>query len=134
MANRGTRRELTGSGKGIDVGDVHVLQPRQMKLVDVGRRSALLIRTAAGDYFALSNLCAHQGVDLSAGILTGHWLAGEVGEYTFIDDAEVLRCPRHGYEYDVRSGRSWFDPASVRIRSYDVRVEDGRLIVEVPGG
>ena len=36
----------------------------------------------------------------------------------------MLRCPWHGWEFDIRTGQSWFDPARVRVRSYDVTVTD----------
>jgi len=117
-----------------DAGDVNVLQSGQMKSFRFGRRTFLLARSADGRYHALANLCAHQGVDLGAGVLTGHWLPSRPGEYIYVDDAEVLRCPRHGYEYDVNSGRSWFAPETVRIKVYDVSIRTGRVIVELPAG
>jgi len=39
-----------------------------------------------------------------------------------------LRCPWHGWEYDIKTGQSWVDPASVRVRSYDVEVASGAQI------
>jgi 3-phenylpropionate/trans-cinnamate dioxygenase ferredoxin subunit len=42
-----------------------------------------------------------------------------------------MRCPWHGWEFDIASGRSLFDPDGVRVRNYPVTVEDGTVIVEL---
>jgi hypothetical protein len=44
----------------------------------------------------------------------------------------MLRCPWHGWEYDIRSGQSWCDPQDVRIKSYEVTVEPGERIAKGP--
>jgi 3-phenylpropionate/trans-cinnamate dioxygenase ferredoxin subunit len=36
---------------------------------------------------------------------------------------EVIKCPWHGWEFDLRTGRSVFNPHRVRVRAYDVTVE-----------
>ena len=43
-----------------------------------------------------------------------------------------LRCPWHGWEYDIRTGQSWCDPKSVRARQYQVTVEAGAELVKGP--
>jgi 3-phenylpropionate/trans-cinnamate dioxygenase ferredoxin subunit len=35
---------------------------------------------------------------------------------------EFLRCPWHHWEFDLRTGRSWFDPGKTRVRRYPVDV------------
>jgi len=52
-----------------------------------------------------------------------------VGEYQLKEVDLVLKCPWHGYEYDVRSGCAPFDPRR-RLRQVDVREEDGLILVE----
>ena len=37
---------------------------------------------------------------------------------------EILRCPWHGWEFDMRTGQSWFDPERTRVRRYEVEVVD----------
>ena len=41
---------------------------------------------------------------------------------------KFLRCPWHGWEYDIKTGQSWVDPSSVRVRSYEVEVAQGAEI------
>jgi hypothetical protein len=40
-----------------------------------------------------------------------------------------VRCPWHGWEFDVRTGQSWFDPVQVRVRKYNVVVTSGSEII-----
>jgi nitrite reductase/ring-hydroxylating ferredoxin subunit len=49
-------------------------------------------------------------------------------------DGEIVRCPWHGWEFDITDGRSVFNPHRVRARSYDVFVEAGEAAdaAEVP--
>ena len=37
---------------------------------------------------------------------------------------EIIRCPWHAWEFDLRTGASWFDPERKRVRSYEVEVVD----------
>ena len=40
----------------------------------------------------------------------------------------MLRCPWHGWEFDVRTGQSWFDPKQVRVKCYEVVVAPGSAV------
>jgi nitrite reductase/ring-hydroxylating ferredoxin subunit len=113
-----------------DVGPEDMLQAGQMCLVTDLRRPVLLVRSANGAYHAVHPLCPHHGVNLSGGRLSGHFLPSEVGEYVYEDTAEVVRCPRHGYEFDVKTGRSCF-LSDLRIKSFPIRVVSGRVMVEL---
>jgi nitrite reductase/ring-hydroxylating ferredoxin subunit len=53
-------------------------------------------------------------------------LKGPLGEGRL--EGPVLSCPWHGWQYDVRTGENEFDRA-IRLRTYDVRVEDGEVQV-----
>ena len=52
------------------------------------------------------------------------------GEYEVVREGEIVRCPWHGWEFDILSGRSWFNPHKLRVRTYDVVVE--REIAKLP--
>ena len=45
---------------------------------------------------------------------------------------EFLRCPWHGWEFDIRTGQSWCDPNSVKARPFAVTVEPGENLVKGP--
>jgi nitrite reductase/ring-hydroxylating ferredoxin subunit len=53
------------------------------------------------------------------------------GEVVYESAGRVLQCPWHGWSYDVTSGRSLFDPDRVRVRTYPVRVEGDRVVVDL---
>ena len=42
----------------------------------------------------------------------------------------MVKCPWHGWEFDIRTGKSWCDPGSVRVRQYTVVVKPGTELVE----
>jgi 3-phenylpropionate/trans-cinnamate dioxygenase ferredoxin subunit len=44
----------------------------------------------------------------------------------------LLRCAWHGWEFDMRTGQSWFDPARVKVRTYPVVTEDGEPLAKGP--
>ncbi len=54
------------------------------------------------------------------------------GQYRLERKGEILRCPWHGWEFDIRSGQSWCDPKRIRTRSYQVGVKEGSDLVKGP--
>jgi nitrite reductase/ring-hydroxylating ferredoxin subunit len=110
------------------VGTVDEIEPGGKKIVDVGGRS-IGIYNVNGEYFALLNRCPHQAGPLCNGLNYGFLKSGAVGEYEYSRPGEIVRCPWHGWEFDVRTGQSWFDPVQVRVRRYNVVVTRGSEIV-----
>ena len=45
---------------------------------------------------------------------------------------ELVKCPWHGWMFDVRTGQSWCDPGRVFVRRFDVSVEPGEALVQGP--
>ena len=50
----------------------------------------------------------------------------------YLGKGEIIRCPWHGWEFDIRTGQSYCDPGRVGTRIYPVAVEGGDTIVEGP--
>jgi nitrite reductase/ring-hydroxylating ferredoxin subunit len=107
------------------------LPPGSRKTVTIGGRP-IVIFNIGGELFALLDRCPHQGGPLSQGRLTGLVEAPEPGKYCFSRTGEILRCPWHGWEFDVRTGKSWCDPARIRTKTYNVAIEPGSQIIEGP--
>jgi len=97
------------------------IAPGQRKIVDVAGR-AIGVFNIDGEYFAVRNRCPHQGGPVCEGYLTGFLKSSVPGEYTYTRRGEILRCPWHGWEFDVKTGQSWLDPKRVRAKSYQVSV------------
>jgi len=84
----------------------------QARHVKIGKRDIALVR-AAGEYFALSNVCRHAFAPLAEGFADGY----------------QLMCPWHGWRYDVRDGTT--DHPDSDVRTYPVTVRDGEVFVRV---
>jgi 3-phenylpropionate/trans-cinnamate dioxygenase ferredoxin subunit len=85
-----------------------------------------------GEYFALLNRCPHQGGELCKGTLVGMVTSNEPGKFDYSRAGELLKCPWHGWAYDIRTGQSWCDPDDTKVKSYDVTVEPGAALVKGP--
>ena len=109
------------------VATVEEIPPGARKIVEVAGRS-IGVFNVDGEYFALRNRCPHQGGPLCSGKLAGLVQSTTPGDYSYSRPGEMLRCPWHGWEYDIRTGQSWWDPGRTRVRSYDVTIEAGRQI------
>jgi len=102
---------------------------RKLMMID-GRPIAVF--NIKGELFALLNRCPHQGGSLVDGHLIGLVEAPEPGRYCYSRPGEILRCPWHGWEFDVRTGKSWCEPSRIRTKAYEIAVEAGRQLVEGP--
>lgn len=99
-------------GKYVKVCRVDDLADGAAKSVAVGGRALILARSD-GRIFALDNLCTHDGGDLSEGRI----LAGQI------------QCPRHGALFNLKTGDATQMPAVVGINTYDVKTENGDVLV-----
>ena len=105
------------------IGTVNEIPPGERKIVDVNGRS-IGVYNVAGEFFAIRNRCPHKGGPLCEGRTAGFMKCDRPGApYEYLRKGEIVRCPWHGWEYDLKSGQSWVDPASVRVRSYDGGIE-----------
>jgi len=104
------------------VARVDEIPPGKRKIVEIAGRS-IGVFNINGEFFALRNRCPHQGGPLCIGPLGGFVSSTGPGDYSVSRRGEILRCPWHGWEFDIRTGKSWFDPQRIRVRSYDVSVE-----------
>jgi 3-phenylpropionate/trans-cinnamate dioxygenase ferredoxin subunit len=113
-----------------DVCGAEELPPGACKIVEVGGRS-IGVFNVNGEYRALLNLCPHGGAPLCRGTVTGMSSAAEPGiAVEWVREGEILRCPWHGWEYEIETGRTVTEPA-LRVKTFPVEVENGRVMVAV---
>jgi nitrite reductase/ring-hydroxylating ferredoxin subunit len=93
------------------VASVDDIAPGTSKVVDINGR-AIGIFNVNGEFFALLNRCPHAAAELCKGT--------------------IIRCPWHGWEFEIRSGQSYCDPRKTRARKFDVKVEPGETLVKGP--
>jgi nitrite reductase/ring-hydroxylating ferredoxin subunit len=96
--------------------------PGERRIVDVDGTS-IGIFNVDGEYYGLRNVCPHQMAPLCEGTVTGTFSSSSVGEYSWTDDGRIVRCPWHGWEFDVTTGESTFEPDHWRIQTYEATVE-----------
>lgn len=89
----------------VRVADVSEVPDPGRKLVDVDERLIVLIHTA-GHFYAIDDVCTHDGGPLDEGELDGFAIA----------------CPRHGAKFDVRDGRALTMPATQPTVAHEVKV------------
>jgi len=105
--------------------------PGKPKLVTVAGRE-IGVFNLNGEYFALANRCPHAGGPLCHGKIVPLVQSDGPGSYRLARHQEFLRCPWHGWEFDIRTGQSWCDPNSVKARPFAVTVESGEDLVKGP--
>jgi nitrite reductase/ring-hydroxylating ferredoxin subunit len=105
------------------------LQPGDMVAAELDALPVVVVRTHDGELYGLVDRCLHQGARLSGGRLLAGTEGERVGEYRLKETDVVLKCPWHGYEYDVRSGCALFDGRR-RLRRVSEREERGLIVVE----
>ena len=104
------------------VGSTAEIGPGQRKIVEANGIS-IGVFNVNGTYYALRNRCPHQGAPLCLGSVKGTALPSQPGEYLWAREGEILRCPWHGWEFDLTTGRSVCSPQKVRVRAYEVTVD-----------
>ena len=100
------------------------LPPGSRKLVEVNGRE-IVVFNISGEFFGVLNRCPHNGGSLCKGTLTRRITSPEPGVYETPGGAELIRCPWHGWQYDVRTGQSWCEPERARTITYPVRLARG---------
>lgn len=96
----------------IDVAGADELRPGQMKRIEVGGHKRLLCN-AEGDYYCVDELCSHEDYSLWFGCIQG----------------TKIKCSLHGSYFSLEDGRPLNEPADCPLRTYPVRVVDGRVEV-----
>lgn len=115
----------------------HVLAPTRE--IPPGSRKLFIVKgrpiavfNLDGEFFGMLNRCPHQGGSLCEGVVTGLVLSSRPGEYTYARKGEIIRCPWHGWEFDIRTGQSYCEPERIRTRSYPVDTASGAAVIDGP--
>lgn len=106
---------------------VEAMPPGTRRRVRLGGRAVALFNVD-GRFYALRDVCPHQGAPLVSGLIVDAVHARKPGCYEWDDSTPFVRCPWHGWEYDLKTGQSWSGPS--RVRTFPVSVEDGATVTE----
>ncbi len=86
----------------------------EVRTFEVDSRS-IAVANVNGDFYAIDNLCTHDGGTLGEGLLVG----------------DQVECPRHGARFDLHSGAVRALPAVLPVRTYRVRLAGDEVQVDV---
>lgn len=106
-----------------EVCPVSELQPGERRIETLGKFSVGVFNVN-GEYYAMKNDCPHQRAPLCEGKLTGTNTSDTPGEYNWERDGQIVTCPWHGWEFDVTTGESVFNPHKVKAKTFDATVEE----------
>lgn len=95
-------------------GNVGDFEDEDIEQIKVGPL-AIAVYRAEGNFYATQDLCTHERAYLSDGIL--------------IDC--IVECPFHQGRFDVRSGKAMSAPAFVALKTYPLKIVDGKIYVNV---
>ena len=113
------------------VGTISDFPLNEFLIFDIEGKSIGVVRTPSG-FFALLNHCPHAGAKLCKGKVTGSNLPSDPDIYVYGRRDELVRCPWHGYEFELATGCSPFGVTKARAKTYEVRVTSGAVEVLVP--
>jgi glycine betaine catabolism B len=94
------------------------IPPSQMKSVELDSSQNICIANIDGKYYAINNVCTHEGGPLADGTLEGY----------------EVECPWHGSKFDVRSGAVTNPPATERETTYEVKVDGDNILIRKQKG
>lgn len=96
------------------VARVDDIPPGSRKRVEVGDKRVSIFNIE-GEYFAIYDTCPHKG--------TAPLIRGTL-------DGTGIKCPNHGYRFDLKTGQCNVDPA-FNARVYPVKIENGNILVDM---
>jgi 3-phenylpropionate/trans-cinnamate dioxygenase ferredoxin subunit len=99
----------------IEIAPLNELPSGERMFVEI-ENLPIVIFNIAGQLFAIGDVCTHDNGPLGDGLL----------------EETTIVCPRHGAEFDIRTGKALMLPAVVDIPAYPVRVVEGKIEVGIP--
>lgn len=100
----------------VRVADLHELPERGLVGMEVNGQKIVLVAAGEGAYYALQDRCSHADFPLSDGELI---------------DGDRLECQYHGAKFEVATGRAVALPAIRPVKTYEVKVEDDAVLVDL---
>jgi 3-phenylpropionate/trans-cinnamate dioxygenase ferredoxin subunit len=100
----------------LEVCPLDELPPGSVKIVRAGEL-AIGVYHVNGELYAIEDRCSHDD--------------GPLCEGDWDPDERTVVCPRHGSQFDLRTGEALTLPAYVPVETFPVLVEDGVVKVKV---
>lgn len=83
---------------------------------DHGALTFAIYRSPDGEFYATDGLCTHEQVHLADGLVMDN----------------IIECPKHNGRFDYTTGQAKGAPVCVNLRTHPVKVEGGRVYIDIP--
>lgn len=97
-----------------EAGNAADFEDEDVEQVWVGKLAVAIYR-AQGQFYATQDVCSHEHAYLSDGVVVDC----------------VVECPFHQGRFDVRDGRALGAPVIIPLKTFPVKVVDGKVWVQV---
>jgi len=104
------------------------LGPGERRIIIADDKSIGVFNTGS-QIVAVLNICPHAYAPICRGKLGGTTLPSKAGEFVWGRENEILRCPWHGWEFDLHSGQCLTDRR--RLKRFPVRIRNDKIFVEI---
>jgi nitrite reductase/ring-hydroxylating ferredoxin subunit len=94
-----------------------------------GGRFGIGLFNHKGTVYALNNYCPHAGAPVCKGVITGTTESDHQYAAKWVRQDEILRCPWHGWEFELTTGRTVTSPER-SIKMYPVTIADGWVVLD----
>jgi 3-phenylpropionate/trans-cinnamate dioxygenase ferredoxin subunit len=112
----------------VRVGAVDDVRREGCRVVQVDGRPIGVV-SVGEEFYAVADRCPHMGAPMSTGSLNGTLLPSAPHELVYGLDQQVIRCPWHGWEFDLETGRSLLEPRRYGLKTYRVTEVDGQVVL-----
>jgi naphthalene 1,2-dioxygenase system ferredoxin subunit len=113
--------DKTPAPEWVEVAEIDEIEDADAKPCQVGSVS-IAVFNVAGRFYATSDICTHAHAHLSAGYI----------------DGDIVECPLHQGRFHIPTGKAISAPVTQDVRTFPIRVEGGKIFVQVasnePGG
>ncbi len=94
---------------------VEAIDEEDVRRFDHGSRTFAIYRSPDDEFYATDGLCTHAAVHLADGLVVDH----------------TIECPKHNGRFDYRTGQAKGAPVCINLKTYPVKVEGGKVLVDV---
>lgn len=105
------------SNQWVEVCHVDDIDEEDVLRFDHQEKTYAVYRSAGSEFFATDGLCTHENIHLADGL---------VMEF-------VIECPKHNGRFDYRNGKALNAPACINLKTYPIKVEAGRVLLDTLG-
>lgn len=78
-------------------------------------RTFAIYRSPEDTFHATDGLCTHEKIHLADGLVMDN----------------VIECPKHNGRFDYKSGQALGAPVCVNLKTYAVKVEGGKVLIDI---